>query len=109
MLRSLLQFFYQLALAEMWNLLAAFARLVLIGQQAHIGIGAYSLCTSRATWARTSSFRSCWPGSSLALAIPTAVLVFRPHGGYFAIGTSVVAEVYLLLIANTQSLGGGRA
>ena len=42
-----------------------------------------------------------------ALAIPTARLVFRLRGGYFAIGTWVVAEVYLLLIANTQSLGGG--
>ena len=44
---------------------------------------------------------------AVVLSLPTAALVFRLRGGYFAIGTWVVAEVYLLLIANTQSLGGG--
>ena len=34
-------------------------------------------------------------------------MVFRLQGGYFAIGTWVVAEVYRLLIANTSTIGGG--
>ena len=32
-----------LALAQMWNLLAGYAGLVSVGQQAYVGIGAYSL------------------------------------------------------------------
>jgi branched-chain amino acid transport system permease protein len=107
-LRSLLQFFYLLALAEMWNLLAGFAGLVSIGQQAYIGIGAYSLLVF-ADHLGANFFLSIFLAALVAgaLAIPTAGLVFRLRGGYFAIGTWVVAEVYLLLIANTQSLGGG--
>jgi branched-chain amino acid transport system permease protein len=107
-LRSLLQFFYLLALAEMWNLLAGFAGLVSIGQQAYVGIGAYSLLVF-ADHIGANFFLSIFLAALVAgaLAIPTAGLVFRLRGGYFAIGTWVVAEVYLLLIANTQSLGGG--
>jgi branched-chain amino acid transport system permease protein len=41
------------------------------------------------------------------IALPTAKVVFRLHGGYFAVGTWVVAEVYRLLIANASYLGGG--
>ena len=42
-----------------------------------------------------------------AVALPTAAVVFRFQGGYFAVGTWVVAEVYYLLVANSSSLGGG--
>jgi len=42
-----------------------------------------------------------------AFALPTAALVFRFSGGYFAVGTWAVAEVYRLLIANTGTLGRG--
>jgi branched-chain amino acid transport system permease protein len=42
-----------------------------------------------------------------ALALPTAALVFRFQGGYFAVGTWAIAEVYRLLIANTTALGRG--
>jgi branched-chain amino acid transport system permease protein len=107
-LRTLLQFFYLLALAEMWNLLAGFAGLVSIGQQAYIGIGAYSLLVF-ADHLGANFFLSIFLAALVAgvLAIPTAALVFRLRGGYFSIGTWVVAEVYLLLIANAHSLGGG--
>jgi branched-chain amino acid transport system permease protein len=42
-----------------------------------------------------------------AFSVPTALLVFRFRGGYFAVGTWAVAEVYRLLIANTPELGRG--
>lgn len=42
-----------------------------------------------------------------AFAVPTAALVFRFRGGYFAVGTWAVAEVYRLLIANSPHLGSG--
>jgi branched-chain amino acid transport system permease protein len=40
-------------------------------------------------------------------AFPTALIVFRLRGAYFAIGTWVVAEVYRLIFAQIQPLGGG--
>ena len=107
-LRTLVQFFYLLALAQMWNLLAGYAGLVSIGQQAYVGIGAYALLYF-ANVLGVDVFLAV-PLAALvagALSVPTAALVFRLRGGYFAIGTWVVAEVYRLLVANTQSLGGG--
>jgi branched-chain amino acid transport system permease protein len=107
-LRTLIQLFYLLALAQMWNLLAGYAGLISIGQQAYVGIGAYTLL------AFTNNLGvNLFLGVVLAgvvagmLALPTAALVFRLKGGYFAIGTWVVAEVYRLAVANTQRLGGG--
>jgi len=44
---------------------------------------------------------------SAALALPTALIVFRLRGAYFAIGTWVVAEVYRLVFAQLKALGGG--
>jgi branched-chain amino acid transport system permease protein len=41
------------------------------------------------------------------LALPTALIVFRLRGAYFAIGTWVVAEVYRLVFAQFKPLGGG--
>jgi branched-chain amino acid transport system permease protein len=41
------------------------------------------------------------------IAIPTAALAFRLRGGYFAIGTWVIAEVYLLILKNIPELGSG--
>ena len=40
-------------------------------------------------------------------AVPTAFIVFRLRGAYFAIGTWVVAEVYMLSFAQVSALGGG--
>jgi branched-chain amino acid transport system permease protein len=41
------------------------------------------------------------------LAIPTAWVIFRLKGAYFAIGTWVVAEVYRLVFAQVSALGAG--
>ena len=41
------------------------------------------------------------------LALPTAFVVFRLRGAYFAIGTWVMAEVYRLVFAQFKQLGGG--
>jgi branched-chain amino acid transport system permease protein len=107
-LRTLVQFFYLLALAQMWNLLAGYAGLVSIGQQAYIGIGAYGLLYFSDNLG-VNLFVAVFLAGLLAslLAIPTSALVFRLRGGYFAIGTWVVAEVYRLVVQNSQSLGGG--
>jgi branched-chain amino acid transport system permease protein len=41
------------------------------------------------------------------IALPVGPLIFRLKGGYFAIGTWVVAEVVRLVVANIQATGGG--
>ncbi|MGH2595310.1 MAG: branched-chain amino acid ABC transporter permease [Actinomycetota bacterium] len=107
-LRTLVQFFYLLALAEMWNLLAGFAGLVSIGQQAYIGIGGYALLVFAENLG-VNLFLAVLLAAIVAmiLSLPTAALVFRLRGGAFAIGTWVVAEVYRLIVANTSQLRGG--
>src|SRR5215470_8142626 len=45
--------------------------------------------------------------AAAVFAIPTAFIVFRLHGAYFAVGTWVMAEVYRLVIAQVKELGGG--
>ena len=98
-----------LALAQCWNLLAGYAGLVSVGQQAFVGLGGYLAVRARACSAasiRCSRFRS--PASSpRCVALPTALIVFRLRGAYFAIGTWVVAEVYRLVLAQVKQLGGG--
>jgi len=97
-----------LALATMWNLLAGYAGLVSVGQQAFVGLGGYALFVFAA-------FLGVHPLAALLLAggvaaifaIPTAAIAFRLKGAYFAIGTWVIAEVYMLSIAQIQALGGG--
>ena len=107
-LRMILQFSYLLALAQMWNLLAGYAGLVSIGQQAYVGIGAYALLWLVNILGVNVLLAVLLAGLVAAvLSMPTAALVFRLRGGYFAIGTWVVAEVYRLLVANTTRLGGG--
>jgi branched-chain amino acid transport system permease protein len=97
-----------IGLAQMWNLLAGYAGLVSVGQQAFVGIGAYTL------WVFAEKFGLnpfvCVPiaGVVAALfALPTAGLAFRLRGGYFAVGTWVIAEVYRLLVTQISWLGGG--
>ena len=107
-LRTLIGFFTLLALATMWNLLAGYAGLVSIGQQAYIGIGAYGLY-----WLSDSAGLDPFAAVPLAavvaavISVPVAVLAFRLRGGYFAIGTWVIAEALRLLVANISQLGGG--
>jgi branched-chain amino acid transport system permease protein len=96
------------ALAQMWNLLAGYAGLISVGQQAYVGIGAYSLWVF-AEKVGINPFL-CVPIAGVIaaiLAVPTAGLAFRLRGGYFAIGTWVIAEVYRLLVTQTTWLGGG--
>jgi branched-chain amino acid transport system permease protein len=107
-LRTLIGFFTLLALAQMWNLLAGYAGLVSIGQQAYIGIGAYALLEFVDTLHLNVLVSVLLAGAVAALiSVPTAALAFRLRGGYFAIGTWVIAEVYRLAVTNVSQLGGG--
>jgi branched-chain amino acid transport system permease protein len=102
------EIFAYVALASLWNLLAGYAGLVSIGQQAYVGLGAYLLFA-------LTIFADIPPLWAIPLAgligavaaIPVAALVFRLRGHYFAIGTWVVAEVFRLLASQVSALGGG--
>jgi branched-chain amino acid transport system permease protein len=107
-LRNLVELLTLLTLAQMWNLLAGYAGLVSIGQQAYVGIGAYAFY-ALGDKASVQPYLAVLLAGLVAAAIslPSAALVFRLRAGYFAIGTWVVAEVFHLLVLNTDSLGAG--
>jgi branched-chain amino acid transport system permease protein len=104
----LVRFLTLLCLAQMWNPLAGYAGLVSIGQQAFIGIGAYTLIFFGNNHGVNVFVCVGIAGVVAALlALPIAGAAFRLRGGYFAIGTWVIAEVCRLIVANVDSLGGG--
>ena len=108
LMRMIVELVALLVLAQMWNLLAGFAGLVSIGQQAYVGLGAYVLIVLADDLGVDPFLAVPLAGVAAVLfALPTAALVFRFRGGYFAVGTWAVAEVYRLLVANTGALGRG--
>ncbi len=108
LMRMVVELIAFLVLAQMWNLLAGYAGLVSIGQQAYVGLGGYALIVLADDLGVNPFLAVPLAGVAAAgFALPTAALVFRFRGGYFAVGTWAVAEVYRLLIANTTALGRG--
>ena len=108
MLQDLFFILTMLALAQYWNLLAGYAGLVSVGQQAFVGIGAYMMFAG-AVFLDLNPVFAIFFGAAMGvvLAIPSAFIVFRLRGAYFAIGTWVLAEVFRLVFAQFKSMGGG--
>jgi len=107
-LRLLAEMFTFVALASLWNLLAGYAGLVSVGQQAFVGLGGYLLFAFAILLDMHPIAAILIAGPIGALvAIPVAALMFRLRGAYFAIGTWVVAEVFRLLASQISVLGGG--
>lgn len=107
-LRLLAELFTFVALASLWNLLAGYAGLVSVGQQAFVGLGAY-LLFAMVILAGIHPIVAIFIAGPIAalVSIPVAALTFRLRGAYFAIGTWVVAEVFRLLASQVSVLGGG--
>ncbi len=107
-LRLLAEIFSFVALASLWNLLAGYAGLVSVGQQAFVGLGGYLLfaLVILAGVHPIAAILIAGPAGAL-VAVPVAALIFRLRGAYFAIGTWVVAEVFRLLVSQISLLGGG--
>jgi branched-chain amino acid transport system permease protein len=107
-LRLLAEIYAYVALASLWNLLAGYAGLVSVGQQAYVGLGAYILFALAMLADVHPLVAIPLAGVAAAIiAVPVAALIFRLRGHYFAIGTWVVAEVFRLLAAQTTALDGG--
>jgi branched-chain amino acid transport system permease protein len=108
LIQDLIFLFYMMALAQCWNLLAGYAGLISVGQQAFVGLGGYVLFALALIGGINPLLAIPVAGIvAAALALPTALIVFRLRGAYFAIGTWVVAEVYRLVFAQVKALGGG--
>ncbi|SFM75013.1 branched-chain amino acid ABC transporter permease [Variovorax sp. OV329] len=94
--------------AMMWNLLAGYGGMVSIGQQAFFGFGGYVMLML-GNFAGINPFVAVVLGALAAglIAVPVSFVAFRLSGGYFAIGTWVIAEVFRLSFANVSAVGGG--
>ncbi|HXN11448.1 MAG TPA: branched-chain amino acid ABC transporter permease [Steroidobacteraceae bacterium] len=94
-------------MAVMWNALAGYGGLVSIGQQAYIGLGAYTTI-----WLSQHSVN---PYLAMVMAtafcgvvsIPLSFLMLRFRGAQFAIGTWVVAEALAIWVSLDNALGAG--
>ena len=107
-LRLLAEIYAYVALASLWNLLAGYAGLVSVGQQAYVGLGAYVLFASTILAGVHPLLAVPVAGAIAAIvALPVAGLMFRLRGHYFAIGTWVVAEMFRLSASQISALGGG--
>jgi branched-chain amino acid transport system permease protein len=107
-LRLLSEVYAYVALASLWNLLAGYAGLVSVGQQAYVGLGGYVLFAATILFGMHPLVAVPVAGVIAALvALPVAGLMFRLRGHYFAIGTWVIAEVFRLISSQISALGGG--
>jgi branched-chain amino acid transport system permease protein len=107
-LRLLAEVFTYVALASLWNLLAGYAGLVSVGQQAYVGLGGYLLFALAMIGGVHPIVAILIAGPVAAvISVPVAALMFRLRGAYFAIGTWVMAEVFRLIASQISVLGGG--
>ena len=92
----MVQAFIVLTLASMWNLLAGYAGLVSVGQQAFVGLGAYFvLILALHGISPFAALPVAAIGCGVA-AVPLWWLVSRLRSGYFAIATWVLATTVML-------------
>ncbi|KAB2759863.1 branched-chain amino acid ABC transporter permease [Brucella anthropi] len=97
-----------LTLAMLWNLVAGYGNVGVIGQHAFVGIGAYAFFGF-----------AVLAGWGLAVAIPAAMavtliigiavygIIFRLRAAYLAVGSWVVAETIMLVASRLDAFGGG--
>lgn len=107
-MREFVEIACYLIFAMMWNLLAGYGGMVSIGQQAFFGLGGYAMLML-GNLAGVNPFVAVVLGALAAglVALPVSYVAFRLQGGYFAIGTWVIAEVFRLGFANVPAVGGG--
>ncbi|MDK3019754.1 branched-chain amino acid ABC transporter permease [Pseudodonghicola flavimaris] len=107
-MRYMTDLFIMIAVAQLWNLLAGFGGVVSIGQHAFIGAGAYSFFGF-------TTLLGLHPFTAMALTVPFGALLSLPvftilsrmRVAYFAIGSWVLAEVFLLTAGKLPGFGGG--
>ncbi len=90
-----------LAMAQMWNLLAGYGRLISLGQQMFVGLGGYTLAVLSVYYG-LPLWLSILAGGLVCVtfALLLSFWLFRMSGAYFAVATWVVAEVLGLCFGN---------
>ena len=90
--------FIYILLAVMWNLLAGYAGLVSVGQQAFVGLGGYAMV--RLVDAGLPPFAAMFVAAALVILVawPLSWFVLRMKPGEFAIATWVLAETIRALV-----------
>ncbi|WP_334028609.1 branched-chain amino acid ABC transporter permease [Alteromonas sp. P256] len=107
-IQELFQLFVLMTLAFHWNILAGYAGLMSVGQQAFVGLGAYIVFVLAIhTDVNVIAAIVIAAVGVAAAAVAFSQFVFRLTGPYFAIGTWVVAEVCRLTIIQFQLFGSG--
>jgi branched-chain amino acid transport system permease protein len=107
-MREFVEIACYLVFALMWNLLAGYGGMVSIGQQAYFGFGGY-IMLMLGNFAGVNPFVAVPLAAVCAglVSVPVSFIAFRLQGGYFAVGTWVIAEVFRLSFANLAFVGGG--
>lgn len=103
---KLTMFFILVMFALMWNLLAGYAGLVSVGQQAYVGLGGYLMI--RLVEAGAPPFPALVLGAALTAILAWALswFVLRMRAGEFAIATWVIAEVCRALVSFDPMIQG---
>jgi len=103
-----LLFSLNLALAQMWNLLAGYSGLISLGQQAFVGLGGYTLAVFSMYYGFPIWLSILIGGIiSVLFALLISAPIFRMRGVYFAIGSWTVAETLRILFSNWKYVGYG--
>ncbi len=101
-------FSLNLALSQMWNLLAGYSGLISLGQQAFVGLGGYALAVFSVYYGFPIWLSILIGGVvSVLFALLISAPIFRMRGVYFAIGTWTVAETLRILFSNWKYVGYG--
>jgi branched-chain amino acid transport system permease protein len=97
-----------IAVAQMWNLLAGYAGLVSVGQQAFMGVAGYTMFVLALNFGINPfvAVGLCLIVPAV-LAVPVYGLLHRLDGPYFAIGTWVIAEAFRLVTSNLGYVNAG--
>lgn len=107
-LKKMIELLTLVALAQMWNLLAGFAGIVSVGQQAFVGFGAYGMIVFVNNLEQNLYVSVLLSGiAAVVLAVPIGLVAFRLRGSYFAIGTWVLATLASLVMQSVNQVGGG--
>jgi len=107
-IRMVLELCCYIAVAQMWNMMAGYAGLVSVGQQAFVGTAGYAMFVLAQTFG-INPFVAVFLSLLVPaiLAVPCYMLLHRLDGPYFAIGTWVVAEVFRLTASNLDFVNAG--
>lgn len=107
-MRYLTDLFIIISVAQLWNLLAGFGGVVSIGQHAFVGAGGYAFFgfTTHLGLNPFVSMALTLPFGAL-LSLPVFAILSRMRVAYFAIGSWVLAEVFMLVAGKLPGFGGG--